>query len=329
VLARASKAEARAFCDCLGRAARAAAAAPWRIVLALRDDLLDRLVAAPAMRPHLGAVMRLGPLSAADLRAAVAAPLASAGYGVDAPELVDQLVADVAGQPGCLALLQLACQALWERRDVASRRLLGSEYDAMGGAAGALAARARRLTTELAADEVPVARAVLLALFDADGAHRPRPRAEVIALVPARSRDVAGRLVDRLLERGVLVAASPAVTLALAHGALDAAWPQLARWLDETHEARRALARLEDAALAWQRRGRRADATWSGAALARLARQLREAGLAVPPLARAFLAACLRREGRLRRRWGWLAAVTAAVAIALAAAARIFRSTST
>jgi eukaryotic-like serine/threonine-protein kinase len=322
----AAKAEARALCDALGRAA--AVAAPWRIVLGLRDDLLDRLAAVPAMRPHLGGVMRLGPMSAADLRAAISGPLAAADYEPDAPALIERIVRDVEAQPGCLPLLQLACRALWERRDPATRRILSAEYEVMGGAAGALAAQARRVMAELSPAEGRLVRALLLALFGADGTRRPRRRGELLELLPAGSRELAGRLLDRLLDRHILTEVRPptggAAELTLAHGALDAAWPRLARWLDETHDARVDLAAVEEAALGWHQRGRRGAELWTGADLADLARKLERADqeqLAVSPPARAFLAAGRlreRRERRDRRRWHRItrgfAAITAMVA---------------
>ncbi|HWO17553.1 MAG TPA: serine/threonine-protein kinase [Kofleriaceae bacterium] len=324
----AAKADARALCDALGRAA--SAAAPWRIVLGVRDDLLDRLVTVPSMRPHLGGVMRLGPLSAADLRAAITGPLAAAGYEPDAPALVERILRDVEAQPGCLPLLQLACRALWERRDPATRRILSAEYEVMGGAAGALAAQARRAMTELSPPEIRIVRALLLALFGADGTRRPRRRGELLALLPEGARERAGRLLALLLERHLLVEVRPpgggAAELALAHGALDAAWHRLARWLDETHDARAELADVEEAALGWHQHGRRCAETWTGAELADLARKLDRAGqelLPVSPHARAFLAAGRLRERRElqgRRRWrrvtrGWSALVAVAVAI--------------
>ncbi len=311
--ARPRAADALAFCDLLGRAA--SAAEPWRIVLAMRDHVFDRLVVVPPLRPHLGGVMRLPAPSAADLRAAVVGPLASAGYEPDEPALVARIVRDVEGQPACLSLLQLVCQALWERRAPGKRRILTVEYEAMGGAAGALAGHARRFMAELAPGEARIARTLLLALFDPGGARRPRRRGELLGLVPARAREVAGRLLDRLLEHHLLVEQHPAGTLELGHDALATAWPELARWLDQTHDARAALAALEEAAFAWHRGGRRDDAAWSGAALAELARRVDARQLSLPPISRAFLDASLRRDRRLRRRRRWLAIAAGAVAL--------------
>jgi hypothetical protein len=120
-----------------------------------------------------------------------------------------------------------------------------------------------------------------------------------------------------MVERRILVEVAPASTLRLAHDALDAAWPQLARWLAETQSERAALAELEEAALTWERRGRHDRDTWSGAALAELARKIENWQLTVPTAARAFLDASLRNERDSRRRWRWLVAAMSLVMIAL------------
>ncbi len=325
----AAGAGAIAFCDALARAALAAE--PWRIVLTLRDDFLGRLAAAPSMWPHLGAVMVLPPLAPADLRAAVAGPLANADYEPDTPELIARIVDDVAGQPACLPLLQFTCQSLWERRDAAHRRVLTAEYEAMGGATGALASYAQRFMAELTPDEVRLVRGVLLAVVHPDGTRRPRLRAELLDGLPAAAREVADRLLERLLERRLLVATrdaeNDATTLEIAHEALAAAWPQLARWLDETYEERVLVAELEQTSQMWLRRGRRDDETWTGVALAEAVRKVGAWSITLPSISRAFLDASVRRERLRRRRRRWItggisgalgAAVLATIGVTLA-----------
>jgi eukaryotic-like serine/threonine-protein kinase len=296
-------AEAIAFCECLARAGIATAS--WRIVLTLRDDFLGRLAAAPSMRPHLSAVMHLGPLSTADLRAAITGPLENAGYAPDAPALVERIVGDVAGQAACLPLLQFACLSLWERRDAVGRRVLCAEYEAMGGATGALASHAQRLLAELLPDEVRLVRGIMLSLVHPDGPRRPRRRTEILEGMPAAAREVAGGLLDRLLERRLIVATRDdeqgATTLEIAHEALAAAWPQLARWIDETREERVLAADVEQAAQVWRRRGRRDTQTWSGGALTEAVRKVEAWSVALSPDARAFLGAGTQRERRFQR----------------------------
>jgi formylglycine-generating enzyme required for sulfatase activity len=318
--------DAVAFCECLASAAVTTEA--WRIVLTLRDDFLGRLAEAPTMRPHLGAVMRLAPLSPADLRAAVLGPLENAGYSPDSLELVGRIVDDVAGQPASLPLF--TCYSLWERRDVATRRILTSEYDAMGGATGALAAHAQRFLEELTAEQVRLARTVLLALVNPDGTRRPRLRTELLDGLPP----AADAVVDRLLERRLVVATRDTehdiARIEVAHEAISTAWPQLARWLDETYEERLLVAELEQASALWSRRGKRDEETWGGGALADAVRKVEQWNVSLPSTSRAFLEASIRRENRSRRRrrlvvgtvFGGIAAVTISVVYAALAFAR-------
>ncbi|HEX2685884.1 MAG TPA: ATP-binding protein [Kofleriaceae bacterium] len=227
-----------AFCDCLARAA--SGSNPWRIVLALRDDFLDRLTAVPSMRPHLPAVMVLGPLSRANLSAAIYGPLANVNYRADIPELVTHIVDEIAEEPASLPLLQLTCKALWERRDVATRQILTIEYKAMGGATGALGTYAQGLVADLTHEEVHLVRRMLLSLVHPDGTRRRRLRTEVLDGIPAASRPVARALLDRLLDRRLVIAAQDSrhhpAQLEIVHEALAMAWPQLGTWFDETYE---------------------------------------------------------------------------------------------
>ncbi|MCW5804694.1 MAG: serine/threonine protein kinase, partial [Deltaproteobacteria bacterium] len=296
-------ADARAFCECLAGAALVEER--WRIVATVRDDFFGHLTSSPAMRPHLGAVLPLAPMSAADLRAAVTGPLARAGYDVDAPELVGRIVADVEGRPGSLPLLQFACASLWERRDADARRILSREFDAIGGASGALAAHAERLIAELTTDQVRLARALLLSLFGRDGTRRPRLRTELLDGLPAGAEAV----LDRLLERRLVVAARDAeldvARVEIAHEALATTWPTLARWIGETDEQRAFVTELEQAATRWERLGRSDAETWTGTAITEAERKLDAWNVMLPSLHRAVLAAgtVLATRARRRRRW--------------------------
>ncbi|HWU87905.1 MAG TPA: SUMF1/EgtB/PvdO family nonheme iron enzyme, partial [Kofleriaceae bacterium] len=256
---------------------------------------------------------------------AIAGPLENAGYEADTPELIARIVDDVAGQAACLPLLQFTCQSLWERRDVAARRISTAEYEAMGGATGALASHARRFLSELTPDEVRLVRGILLSLVHPDGPRRPRRRTEILDGIPTASRDLADGLLDRLLERRLLVATRDAekgaTTLELAHEALATTWPELARWIEETHEERVLVTDLEQASLLWQRRGRRDAETWSGAALAEVIRKVGAWNITLSPSSRAFLDASVQRDRRRRRITIGIIAALVAVAIGAVIAA--------
>jgi WD40 repeat protein len=119
--------------------------------------------------------------------------------------------------------------------------------DADAREAGAPATHAEHLMTELAADEVRLVRGILRSLVDPDGTRHPRRRGELLDGAPAGSRKAVDWLIDRLVDRRLVVAAQDAAggdaVLEVTHEALAIAWPQLARWLDETYVRHRRLAR--------------------------------------------------------------------------------------
>lgn len=305
--------EARAFCACLATAALPDE--PWRIVLTIRDDFLIRLAEAPEMRPHLGALQVLGPMTFDDLCEAIRRPLRLAGYTTDTEALPARIVEDVRDQPASLSLLQFTCHALWERRDQIGRRLLTSKYEAMGGASGALASHAERVLAELTPAQVRQVRSLFLALVEPDGTRRPRLRSE---LVDGRA-DI-DKLLELLLERRLLVVArqldDDQPQLELAHEALTKAWPRLARWLDETHEQRLLVVEVEQAAALWDKRGQQDDETWTGVALGEALRKVEAWSIDLPTRSRRFLEAGKLRAHRSRRRRRWIVGSIGALLVA-------------
>lgn len=306
-------AEARAFCACLATAALPDE--PWRIVLTVRDDFLIRLAEAPEMRPHLGALQVLGPMTFDDLCEAIRRPLRNAGYTSDTEALPARIVEDVRDQPASLSLLQFTCHALWERRDQPGRRLLTSKYEAMGGASGALASHAERVLAELTPAQVRQVRSLFLMLVEPDGTRHPRLRSELVD-----DRDDIDKLLELLLERRLVVVArqldDDQPQLELAHEALTKAWPRLARWLDETHEQRLLVVEVEQAASLWDKRGQRDDETWTGVALGEALRKVEAWSIDLPTKSRRFLEAGEERARKSRRRRRWIVGTAGMVLIA-------------
>lgn len=287
-------------------AAAASPEEPWRLVFTLRSDFLPAFAASEELGPALEALFVLRPLSRAALVEAIEAPLRRVAHACDAPALPSRIAAELDGQGNALPLLQFACQALWERRDVARRLVLQREYDAIGGAVGALATHAQRVVQELLPEERKLVRSLMLRLVNADGTRRPRTREEVLSgLAP----DAAGAL-DRLLRERLLVADQHEDTgeamIELAHESLVTAWPQLARWLADSQEARTLVYDVEQAALLWERRGRRADETWKEDALVDTLRRVENANVSLTGIASSFLEAGRARQTQLQRRRRWI-----------------------
>ncbi|WIG94091.1 bifunctional serine/threonine-protein kinase/formylglycine-generating enzyme family protein [Myxococcus sp. SDU36] len=306
----ASREEASQVAACL--AAALDANDPWRIVVALRDDYLGAYCSLAPLQQSLRAVFVLARLTQTALQEAVAGPLRRVGYSVDVPTLVSRLVADVQAQPAGLPLLQFACMALWERRDVAARKLLTSVYDALGGVGGALASHAQQLLLQLPTNEVHATRALLVRLVTAEGTRRPRPQVELMEDLG----EVGTRVLEKLLaNRLVVVTREPQTDEAfieLAHESLAATWPDLARWLGETREERVLVQQLEQAAQLWEQRGRPDEETWSDTALRQALQRVEAWRIHLPTRPRAFLEAG--RQRALRRAWRRKGLMAAAVA---------------
>ncbi|AKQ70095.1 serine/threonine protein kinase [Myxococcus hansupus] len=300
----ASPEEAAQVAACL--AAALDANDPWRIVVALRDDYLGTYCALAPLQPSLRAVFVLARLTETALQEAIAGPLRRVGYSADAPTLLSRLVADVQAQPAGLPLLQFACMALWERRDVASRKLLTAVYEALGGVGGALASHAQQLLRQLPANEVHAARALLVRLVTAEGTRRPRPQAELVEDLG----EVGAQVLEKLLaNRLVVVTREPQTDEAfieLAHESLAATWPDLARWLGETREERVLVQQLEQAAQLWEQRGRPDEETWPDAALRQALQRVEEWRIHLPTRPRDFLEAGRQRALRRARQRKWL-----------------------
>jgi formylglycine-generating enzyme required for sulfatase activity len=307
--------ETLALARCL--AAVATADLGWRVVLTLRDDYLGHFARLEPLRPFLGSAFVVGPLSASALVEATAGPLRRAGYGTDDPALVGRIVADVQAQPAGLPLLQATCAALWEQRDKERRLLRAAVYEELGGVAGALAAQGRRLLGQLPADEVRTVRVLLLRLLTPEGTRHPRQRAELLEGLG----ESAGPLLDAMVEHRLVVASrdlqTDGATVEVAHEALATAWPELARWREESREEHLLVQEIDQASALWDRRGRRDEETWGGAALAQAVRRVEDWKVPLASRSRAFLeAARLRERAQVRRRRVLLSSAVALLAVA-------------
>jgi WD40 repeat protein/V8-like Glu-specific endopeptidase len=138
----------------------AATSDPLRIVVTLRADYLEALLAVPGIGPRLEERMHmLSPLPEEGLRSAIVDPAAARGVGFE-DGLVNQLVEDA--HTDALPLLQFTLTRLW---DTQRRKTLGwAGYRAIGGVAGALNHFAKQQTASLPPDTERVLDRTLLYL---------------------------------------------------------------------------------------------------------------------------------------------------------------------
>ena len=283
------------------------------VAIALRADFYGRC----ANHARLAeAVARdqvlLGPMSADELRCAIAEPARAAGLRVEAG-LVDVLVAEVEGEPGALPLLAHVLHATWERRD--GRRLTLDGYHATGGVRGAIASTADRVLDGLDASDQGLARAVFLRLVELGETVDTRRRAGLHELGGDRASTVVGTLSAARL---VIVDAG---AVELAHEALIREWPRLQGWIDDGREGLRIHRHVTSSAAAWDSLGRVPSELYRGPRLAMAINWL-ASGPDLSPLERDFLDASRREEVRSTRRLRTLLAGTGiALVVAIVAGA--------
>ena len=223
-----------------------------RLALAVRSDYW----ADAAGHPELAELITtssvvVGPLTGDELRRVVAEGARRAGLAAD-EDLVEALVADTAGQQGVLPLVSTALARTWERRN--GLRLTLGGYRAAGGVDGAVAGLAEDTYAGLTADQQRAARAILTRLAaEGSGGRLVRRRAPVPELAPPQSEAAQAALWRMVAARLVVVGDEGAE---VAHEALFARWPRLARWLEDDAAGRRLRQRLTPAAADWEAHAR-------------------------------------------------------------------------
>jgi DNA-binding SARP family transcriptional activator/WD40 repeat protein len=232
------------------------------LVIALRADRLGDVAAyTDFARLVERGLYLLNPMSEQGLRATIEGPAHQAGLALE-PGLVELLVSEVAREPGALPLLSHVLRQTWGRREGATLTIDG--YRATGGVRHAVTQTAESLYQQVAPEQRPMLRDLLLRLVTSG------PEGE-----PVRNR-VPRRLVGadpehdglvELLVRARLVT-SDAGQIELAHEAVARAWPRLRGWLDEDSEGHRILRHLTLAADTWHTMGRPDSELYRGTRLA-------------------------------------------------------------
>jgi WD40 repeat protein/tRNA A-37 threonylcarbamoyl transferase component Bud32 len=255
--------ERAAFADALARAATDPLGRAL-VVVALRADFYGRFAAYPGLAELLGANQVLvSPLSASELRRVVELPAARVGLRVD-PELADELVEDVEGEPGALPLLSTALLELWQKRQ--DNALTLAAYRESGGVHGAVARLAEGTYSRIPDERKPIARAIMLRLVGESEAHEPvRRRAPLAELDLERDRWLADVLATLADSRLVTVGEG---SVEVAHEALLREWPRLSEWIEEDSEGRRLRRHITEAATEWNATDRDPSELYRGARLA-------------------------------------------------------------
>jgi tRNA A-37 threonylcarbamoyl transferase component Bud32/WD40 repeat protein len=287
--------------------------APVRVVATLRDDFATIIESEPAFRGRFEVFVLATPPPEA-LRRIVIEPARRAAVTVD-PQVVDDMVAEVAGRPASLPLLSFTAAQLWQTRDRSARKITHDAYLELGGVAGALATYADQVYASLARRDQDTVRDLFARLVAADGTRIPSPRAELEQLPGARG--VLAHLVDaRLL---VVRDDDGRDAVEIVHECLAERWPRLARWRSEDAADRALLGDVRAAARRWNESGRRPDLLWRGQALSELTRLVARS-TALTELERAFAFESKHAQQRARR---VRRSIVAGVMVLLASAASV------
>lgn len=275
---------------------------PVRVIFTLRDDFLGRAAETPLVREVLEHVTVLRSPEPEALHEILTRPVLSAGYAWGDPELVNDMVREIQGEPAALPLLQFAGQMLWERRDRERRTLTRQAFVAVGGVAGSLATHADSVLATLTVEEVRIARDILLRLVSPDQTRIVVPRGQLLEGLPP----AAAHVLDRLTEtRTVLVRRSrherQDAEVELVHESLIMTWDRLKRWLEECREEIVFLRELQQAAESWLRRGAHHDQTWRGHELREAVRKSESLSTPLSETAQRFLQEGMRAERRRLR----------------------------
>ncbi|MBV8301213.1 MAG: hypothetical protein JOY68_04760, partial [Candidatus Dormibacteraeota bacterium] len=232
-------------------------------VLAIRADYYGRCSAHPAMAELLGSNhVLVGPMSTEEYRRVIVQPAARTMVEVE-PELVDDLVADVHGEPGALPLLSTTLLELWMARD--GRTMRRSAYLESGGVRGAVARLAERVYSGLDHTQQSAARSIFLRLAGAGEGDAAVRRRVALAEFDADRDPAVATTLDALATGRLLTISEGSVEVA--HEALLREWPRLQGWLDEDREGQRLHAHLIAAASDWDSRGRDTADLYRGARL--------------------------------------------------------------
>jgi WD40 repeat protein len=249
---------------------RLARAPDCSVVLTVRADFYPDLMASPLWHQIQAHRFEVLPLDEDGLREAIVRPAEDVGVFVETA-LVERLVADAAGEPGILPLVQETMVLLWER--VERRYLPLRAYEALvlprraygapplTGLQVAMARRADAAVADLTAEQQAIARRIFLRLVQfGEGRADTRRQQPAAALRSARDdpdafEETLHHLADhRLLTLSGEVAGADR-QVDIAHEALISGWPELQRWLGRRREAEQTRRRLEAKVVEWQRLG--------------------------------------------------------------------------
>ncbi|MEO0934556.1 MAG: pentapeptide repeat-containing protein, partial [Cyanobacteria bacterium J06641_2] len=184
------------------------------------------------------------PMTRDELKQAIVEPAKQVELNIE-PELVEEMLVDVANAPGSLPLLQDTLTELWKKRS--NNCLQVKTYSQLGGVMGTLRQRANKVYESFDKDEQAVCKQVFLALTQlGEGTEDTRRRVFKQDLVNKRyPEELIDSVVQQLADEKLVVTSEivekgdeskRVVVVDVAHEALIRYWDLLRGWIDENRE---------------------------------------------------------------------------------------------
>lgn len=284
-----------------------------RIILTLRSDFLGEVGAYRTLSAEIQNHLEIiPPMDLDELRRAMEGQAGVTGLRFEA-DLSQQILDDVAGEPGAMPLLQHALWELWNRRH--GRNLRASEYRAFGGVKQAITSTAEKVYADCSKPEQDQVRDIFLRLTrldEGDEGRDTRRRVPLGDLIPSgRGAASITLLLDKLANARLIVKTvnENKTEVEVAHEALIRHWERLQIWLNEDRDVLRLRESVRESAKEWDRSGRHEsllNSRWVKLDEALLLAE--DSRYRLTEIEQAYLKGCVglrnreQREGELRRR---------------------------
>lgn len=250
----------QSFIDLLLAAAQSAPA--FTLLLTLRADFYGHALSNRSLSDALQAGgYNLGPMSPAELKAAIAQPAAQCQVELE-PGLTDKLIQATQGQAGRLPLLEFTLTELWLQQH--SGQLTHQAYRAIGGIEEAVANHAEKVYAQLSVDEQQSVQRIFMQLIE------PNPNNEATRRMASRDELGADNwpLVAKLASARLVITNRDAITgqetAEIIHEALIYNWGRLTYWLQIDGDFRRWQEDVRRAKDQWQKSEREPEALLRG-----------------------------------------------------------------
>jgi WD40 repeat protein len=272
------------------------------VLFALRSDFVTNCATYPQLNALVNQQFLLvGAMRPDELVSAIARPALEVGLRID-PDLVKQIVDDMADEPGALPLMQFALKDLFDAEQAKDGVIVLtlSDYLARGGLRKALERHADAAFAKLDASEQQLARSIFGGLIEiGSGREDTRRTASFAELVPASvTADPVKAVIQKLADARLITTAEQdhKETVTISHEKLIDAWPWLRKLIDENRESIALHNEITSSAQEWDRNQRNASYLYTGARLATAREQLAAKKIVLNGLAQAFVETGIQTE---------------------------------